>query len=57
MKFINYLTSISGVAIYPMVSLCIFVIFFTLLLFFTLRTSKQRIIELKNIPLEKKETL
>jgi hypothetical protein len=54
MKFINYLTSISGVSIYPMISLGIFVIFFTLLIIYTLKSDKQHIIELKNLPLENK---
>jgi hypothetical protein len=53
MKFINYLKSISGVEIYPMISLFIFFIFFSILLVYVLRADKNHIMELKNIPLDK----
>jgi hypothetical protein len=54
MKFINYLKSISGIEIYPLISLLIFVAFFTLLIIYTLKASKQYIQEMKNIPLDNK---
>ena len=52
MKFINYLTSIADVSIYPMVSLFIFFIFFSALLIYAIKADKVLISKLKNIPLE-----
>jgi len=54
MKFINYLESIAGVSIFPMISLGIFFLFFIALLFYVFKIKKQHIIELKNIPFENK---
>jgi cytochrome c oxidase cbb3-type subunit 3 len=51
MKFINYLESIAGVGMFPMISLGIFFTFFVLLTIWVLKVSKSRIIEMKNIPL------
>ena len=53
MKFINYLESIAGVAIFPMISLLLFFIFFTLLIIYVIKADKQHIEELKNMPLDK----
>jgi transcriptional antiterminator len=53
MKFINYLKSIAGVEIYPMISLFIFLIFFIALAIYAIKADKEHINELKNIPLEK----
>lgn len=53
MKFINYLESIAGIAIYPLISLTIFFVFFSLLTVYALRANKQHINEMKNIPLDK----
>lgn len=52
MKFINYLQSISGVSIFPMISLIIFVTFFALLFVYLFFARKEHIDELKNIPLK-----
>lgn len=52
MKFINYLESISGVGIFPMISLTIFFTFFVLLTIWVFKVSKERITEMKNIPLD-----
>lgn len=52
MKFINYLESIAGVAVYPMTSLFIFFVFFSLLVIYTFKADKEHINELKNIPLD-----
>lgn len=52
MKFINYLTSITGIGIFPMISLLIFFIFFVLLLVYVLRADKQHIKTMENIPLK-----
>ncbi len=53
MKFINYLQSIAGIAVFPMVSLFIFFLFFSLLLVYALKADKQHITDLKNIPFDK----
>jgi hypothetical protein len=53
MKFINYLESIAGVAIFPMISLFIFFIFFTVLLVYVFKTDKAHIQELENLPFDK----
>lgn len=52
MKFINYLESIAGIEIYPMISLGIFFVFFLLLIVWALTVSKKHISEMKNIPFE-----
>lgn len=52
MKFINYLKSISGVSIYPMISLGIFLIFFIGVAIWAIKADKKLINVLKNIPLE-----
>lgn len=53
MKFINYLESITGVAIFPMISLTIFFLFFLLLLLYVVKADKKQILEIKNLPLDK----
>jgi len=55
MKFIHYLESIAGIAIYPMISLFIFFLFFTVLITYTLRADKQHIADLENLPLEQND--
>jgi len=52
MKFIHYLESIAGIAIYPMISLFIFFLFFTVLIAYTVKADKQHIAKLENLPLE-----
>ncbi|MFY9309373.1 MAG: CcoQ/FixQ family Cbb3-type cytochrome c oxidase assembly chaperone [Bacteroidia bacterium] len=52
MKFINYLESIAGIAVFPMISLFIFFLFFSLLLVYVFKADKQHIKDLKNIPLD-----
>ncbi len=56
MKFIHYLEKITGVGIYPLISLMIFFVFFTGLLFWILRADKDYINDLKNIPFAGNET-
>lgn len=51
MKFINYLTSIAGVDIYPLISLFIFFLFFIGLIFYLAFTDKKIIDEIKQLPL------
>jgi fructose-specific phosphotransferase system IIC component len=52
MKFINYLTSITGISIYPLISLLIFTAIFTVVLYKTFSESKQSIAEQSNLPLD-----
>jgi cytochrome c oxidase cbb3-type subunit 3 len=52
MKFIHYLESIAGIAIYPLISLFLFFLFFTALLIYVLKADKKHITALKNIPLD-----
>ena len=55
MKFINYLKTIIGVEIYPMISLFIFFVFFTLLIVYTFKLDKKHITESKNIQFDKED--
>jgi cytochrome c oxidase cbb3-type subunit 3 len=52
MKFINYLESIAGIDIFPMISLIIFFVFFVILIGYVMLTDKQEMIAMKNLPLE-----
>lgn len=56
MKFINYLESIAGIAIFPLISLSIFFIFFSILVIYVVKAKKEHITELKNIPLDQDQT-
>lgn len=51
MKFINYLETITGVSIYPLISLLVFFIFFTALTVWALKASRKYMVVMKNIPL------
>ena len=51
MKFINYLKSIDGVSIYPIITLIIFVSIFILATILALSKDKKTIDEIKNLPL------
>ncbi|MFN8152961.1 MAG: CcoQ/FixQ family Cbb3-type cytochrome c oxidase assembly chaperone [Bacteroidia bacterium] len=50
--FRKYLESIAGVDIYPIISLLIFFIFFALLITWVMRTRKEYVEELSNLPFE-----
>jgi cell division septal protein FtsQ len=52
MKFINYLESISGISIFPMISLLVFFAFFMLLFVRVYYLNKNTISEISNLPLE-----
>lgn len=52
MKFKHYLETISGISIFPMISLAIFFIFFAALIIWTMTLKKERIAKMKNIPLD-----
>ena len=51
MKFRNYLETIAGVEIFPLISLLIFFIFFVGLLVYVIRLDKKSVNGMKNIPL------
>lgn len=53
----GHLTSIEGIEIYPLISFCIFFLFFIGLGIYVLRADKKRINELKNLPLDEDETI
>jgi len=51
MKFINYLASITGIGVYPLISLFIFLIFFLIVGVFVIRGRKEYFNELAELPL------
>ncbi|HNE50519.1 MAG TPA: CcoQ/FixQ family Cbb3-type cytochrome c oxidase assembly chaperone [Chitinophagales bacterium] len=52
MKFINYLQGITGVSIYPMISLLLFVTFFSVVMVMVIRADSGFIDHMKNVPLD-----
>ena len=52
MKFINYLQSIDGVAIYPLVPLVLFTAFFAGAAWWALRAEKESMMRKSRIPLD-----
>lgn len=52
MKFKNYLEHITGVGLYPMVSLLLFFLFFSILIIWAMRVNKRYISNLKHLPFE-----
>ncbi|NNE02012.1 MAG: CcoQ/FixQ family Cbb3-type cytochrome c oxidase assembly chaperone [Eudoraea sp.] len=53
LKFVkNHMESIEGIATYPMISLLIFFIFFSLLFWWVFTASKEHIKEVSEIPFE-----
>jgi hypothetical protein len=52
MKFINYLESIAGIGIFPLISLTLFFTFFLVLTIWAFKVKKEHITEMKNIPLD-----
>ena len=52
MKFINYLQSITGIGIFPMISLLMFFTFFTLVTLYVIKVDKKYIDYAKNVPFE-----
>ena len=54
LKFVkHYMENISGIEIYPMISLLIFFIFFVILFWWVFTAKKEYINEVSNIPFEK----
>ncbi len=52
MKFSTYLTKIDGVSIYPVISLLLFVFFFTVVILWAYRSDSKQIEHFENLPLE-----
>lgn len=51
----EYLQSIDGVSVYPIISLIVFVVFFVALLIWVFKVDENYIREMENLPLEKDE--
>ena len=52
MKFINYLESITGIGIYPMISFMIFFLFFLAVSIYLLKAGRAHFDAVSQIPLE-----
>ena len=52
MKFATYLTEIKGVSIYPIISLVLFVAFFSLVIIWAYRSNSDEIEHFEKLPLE-----
>lgn len=52
MKFVNYLQDITGVSIYPLISLLLFFVFFLGVTWFVFKTPKKQMQQISQIPLE-----
>jgi hypothetical protein len=52
MKFVHYLEKITGVSIYPLLSLVIFGLFFIAVLFYVWKADKKTIHKISRIPLD-----
>lgn len=55
MKFINYLESITGIGVYPLFSLIIFLLFFVAVGIYVMRSGKAYFDYLGNIPLNQQD--
>ncbi len=55
MKFIDYLTSISGIGIFPMISLLVFFVFFVSLGIYVIKADKTRFNYLASLPIDEKK--
>lgn len=54
MKFKNYLESITGIGVYPLISLIVFVMFFCLVTIYVLKGNKKHFERLRNMPINEK---
>lgn len=52
MKFSSYLEQITGVSIYPIISLVLFVVFFTGVMIWIYSIDKKEIEHMENLPLQ-----
>lgn len=55
MKFIDYLSSIGGISIYPLISLLIFFLFFIVLFIYMFRADKSHIEYMAQLPVQSDE--
>lgn len=55
MKFINYLQSISGIGIFPLISLLLFFLFFSAVAWYVFRVDNSYIERSKRIPVQDNE--
>jgi cytochrome c oxidase cbb3-type subunit 4 len=53
----NVLESISGIEIYPLISLVIFFVFFTLVLIWVFKADKQYMKKMETIPLDNNDSI
>jgi hypothetical protein len=51
MKFKNYLESITGIGIYPLISLIVFVVFFGIVTLYVIKGNKNHFEKLRNLPI------
>ena len=57
LKFVkNHMDSISGIEIYPIISLLIFFIFFVVLFWWVITAKKEYITKVSNLPLDSNQT-
>ncbi len=56
MKFKNYLESITGIGVYPLISLIVFVVFFGLVTLYVMKGSKAHFEKLRNLPINDNDT-
>ncbi|MCO5234337.1 MAG: CcoQ/FixQ family Cbb3-type cytochrome c oxidase assembly chaperone [Chitinophagales bacterium] len=54
MKFSNYLTTIDGVGIYPVISLVLFVVFFVLVTLWVFKLNTKELEHIEQLPLNDK---
>jgi hypothetical protein len=52
MKFIHYIEKVSGIQVMGLVSLLLFVSFFTVMLIWVFRVSKKKLDDISQIPLD-----
>jgi cytochrome c oxidase cbb3-type subunit 4 len=52
MKFINYLESITGIGIYPLISFMIFFVFFLLVSIYLVKAGRKHFEDVSRIPLD-----
>lgn len=57
MKFINYLESMTGIGIYPLVSFLIFFLFFLAVSLYLLKAGKKHFEAVSQIPLDTNEKI
>ena len=58
MKFVkNYMETIAGIEVYPLISLCIFFLFFIVLIVYVVRMNKNEVAWMESLPLENENEL